>query len=74
MVYSASTEIRGVTLNQSFHNFIPAVINAQNATTMEVDVKTDQVYWVDSKAKSIVRGFLNGSQIETVIHDPPGEV
>ncbi|XP_055345561.1 prolow-density lipoprotein receptor-related protein 1-like [Paramacrobiotus metropolitanus] len=70
MVFSASTEIRGVTLDASYHNFIPAVINVQNATSMEVDVQTDSVYWVETKAKTVVRGFLNGTSIETIIDSP----
>ena len=70
MIFSRSTEIRGVTLNKSHHNFIPAVINVHNATTLEVDIKNDQVYWIEAKAKTVTRGFLNGSHVEVVIDSP----
>lgn len=70
MLFSRTTEIRGVTLDQSHHNFIPTVINVQNATTMDVDVERDQVYWVDAKAKTVVRACLNGTQMETVVDSP----
>jgi hypothetical protein len=71
-LFSRTTEIRGVTLDKSHHNFIPAVINVQNATTMDVDVDMDMVYWVDAKAKTVVRASLNGTQVETVV-DSPGQ-
>ncbi|OQV21780.1 Prolow-density lipoprotein receptor-related protein 1 [Hypsibius exemplaris] len=72
MLFSRTTEIRGVTLDKSHHNFIPAVINVQNATTMDIDVARDQVYWVDAKAKTVVRASLNGTQVETVVDSPGG--
>lgn len=70
MVFSRTTEIRGVTLNRSHHNFIPAVMNVQNATNVEVDVQQDQVYWIEAKAKTVNRGCLNGSHVEVVIDSP----
>ena len=70
MLFSRTTEIRGVTLENSHHNFIPAVINVLNATTMDVDVERDHVYWVDAKAKTVMRACLNGSHLETVVDSP----
>lgn len=57
-------------MDKAHHNFIPAVINVQNATTMDVDVRMENVYWVDAKAKSVMRANLNGSLMETVIDSP----
>ena len=44
-----------------------ALPNVQNLTRLAYDASRDQVYWSDASKLEIIRAFVNGSGVETVI-------
>ena len=60
-------DIRRVGFESNRFDFVP-ISGLQSAISFDVHVQTNRIYWIDSKAKTISRSLINGSNPETLIH------
>jgi len=73
LLFAKKQEIRGVHLNDTYFNAIPALTMpyAYNPLAIDYDLNGQKIYWTDGdllhRQKGIHSAFLNGTQVETII-------
>lgn len=67
LLYSKRTNIGRIGIeNENYEVTIP-IAGIKHASAIDFDTNTMRIYWSDSKLRSIMRAFLNGSDIQKVI-------
>lgn len=69
LLYARRSEIRGVDIDNPYHNLITAltVPDIEDVTAMDYDAVDERIYWADVKTRTIKRVFINGTKLETVM-------
>lgn len=52
----------------------PTSPSPQNAISIDVDLKTNDIYWIDERAASIYRTPFNGGPNQIILHSCNGSV
>lgn len=69
LVFARDTEIRGVQLEQSMFNVIPAMTSPKIAkvTSVDHDVVNEHIYWTDLQRRTVSRVNIRSFKVESVM-------
>ncbi|XP_056645747.1 low-density lipoprotein receptor-related protein 6 [Diorhabda sublineata] len=67
LLYSKRTNIGRIGIENEHYEITIPIAGIKHASAIDFDTNTMRIYWSDSKLRSIMRAFLNGSDIQKVI-------